>query len=51
MLVRPRLVLCERDALPAGDLLRHVLGCQRAFSGTAALTDDLTVVIAEVTAS
>ena len=33
---------------PAGALLDHILGCQRAFSGSEPLTDDLTLTIVEV---
>ena len=40
--------LAEHGRLPAGDLLRALLGSQRAFSGTAPLTDDLTAVVLEV---
>lgn len=40
--------LAEHGRLPAADLLRAVLGSQRAFSGTATLTDDLTAVVLEV---
>jgi serine phosphatase RsbU (regulator of sigma subunit) len=40
--------VAEHGRRPAAELLRAVLGSQRAFSGTATLTDDLTAVVLEV---
>jgi serine phosphatase RsbU (regulator of sigma subunit) len=42
--------LTNHGGLPADELKQHILGCQRAFSGTEKLNDDLTLAVMEVVA-